>query len=63
MAMSELKYFQQRTDERLASIEEKIDVLLEFKNLSTGKMIGITVSVSAIVSLAVGLVSVYFSVN
>jgi hypothetical protein len=58
-----IDYFQQRTDERLLSIEEKIDKLLEFKHTSLGKIAGASIVISAIVSLVVGLGSIYFGVR
>lgn len=54
--MASNNYFQKRTDERLASIETKIDQLLEFKF----KLLGSSAAISAVVSLVVGLAAVYF---
>ncbi len=63
MEPNDSNYFQKRTDERLLSIEEKIDKLLEFKHTSIGKVAGASIVVSAIVSIVVGLGSVYFGIR
>ncbi len=60
MSPNEFRYFQERTDERLESIEQKIDKLLEFKHTSLGKVAGASIVISAIISISIGLVSVFY---
>lgn len=61
--MTAFEYFQKRTDERLESIEDKVDQLLAFKHLSTGKVIGFSAVVGGIVSLAVAIIGIYFGAH
>lgn len=63
MSTNDYRYFRKRTDERLESIEAKIDLLLEFKNISTGKVIGISLVSGGVISLVIGLVGIYFGVH
>jgi hypothetical protein len=52
-------YFQERTDERLSRIEEKIDALLEFKS----RLLGSSAAIATIVSVVIGAASVYFGTH
>lgn len=58
--MTAFDYFQKRTDERLESIEDKVDQLLAFKHLSTGKIIGFSAVVGGLVSLTIAVLGIYF---
>lgn len=63
MSINDYRYFRKRTDERLESIEAKIDLLLEFKNISTGKVIGISLVSGALTSVVIAVIGIYFGVH
>lgn len=54
--MNNLEYFQKRTDERLESIEGKLDKLLEFKF----RLMGASAAISAVVSFIFFIAEIYF---